>query len=46
MTMNRGVAANNGLGGWGGGEGKFKSGPFFCRKYKRGKKESNVSSSC
>ena len=45
MTMNRGVAANNGL-GVGGGGGKFKSGPFFCRKYKRGKKESNVSSSC
>ena len=40
----RGVAANNGLGGK--GLGRFKSGPFLYRKYKRGIKESNVSSSC
>ena len=33
----RGVATNN---------GRFKLGPFLDRKYKRGIKESNVSSSC
>ena len=37
----RGIATNNG-----GGEGRFKSGPFLYRKYKFGIKGSNVSSSC
>ena len=38
-THFRGVASNNGLGG------RFKSGPFLYRKYERGIKKSNVSSS-
>ena len=43
-----GVATNNGLGRvGGGGGGRFKSGPFQYRKYKRGIKEYNdVSSTC
>ena len=41
----RGAATNNGPGGRG-GEGRFKSGPFLYQKYKRGIKESNVSSLC
>ena len=39
----RGEATNSGLGG---GGGRFKSGPFLYRKYKRGIEESNLSSSC
>ena len=40
----RSVAANSGLRGR--GWSRFKSGPFLYRKYKRGIKETNVSSSC
>ena len=36
----RGVATNSGLGG------RSKLGPFLYRKYERGIKESNISSSC
>ena len=40
LCVTRGVATNNGLGG------QVQIGTFLYRKYKRGIKESNVSSSC
>ena len=46
IAVYRGAATNSGLGGGGGGGGRFKSGSFLYRKYERGIKESNVSSSC
>ena len=45
MLVFRGVATNSGLGRWGGGGGRLKSGPFLYRKYQVAVKESNVSSS-
>ena len=39
--MYRGAATNSGL-----GAARFKSVPFWYRKYERGIKESNVSSLC